>query len=396
MKTSSAIAPPPTFAESRRSVLTLAVALIPVAVLMACSPVVAPADAAALTQSPPPVAVQQLVEQPLEATRMLIGRTEAAQRVELRPRIAGQVEGVLFTEGEQVQVGQPLFRIDARLHDAALARAAAELQLARTRQALAASEAERARQLQRGQAIAAEEFERRVALHTQAQAHTAALEAQLQAATLERNFSVVRAPISGRIGRALVTPGNHVSVGAGQPPLATIVSVPLHVHVDVDAAEIAALRAASPVPGKWEARILDAGGQGVLARAPIDFVDNEIAAGTGTLRLRARIDRPTGLLPGQFVRVELAGGAAQPTLLLPEQAIGTDQGSRYVLVVAPDGKVEQRVVQLGARHGALRVATGGVSAGELIITSGLLRVRPGMQVAPQIAPAAGTAPATPT
>ncbi len=386
----------PTFTDWARCVTTLGFALVSTAVLMACSPAIAPADAATAQQSaPPPVAVLQLAEQPLEATRLLIGRTEAAQRVELRPRIAGHIEAVLFTEGEHVVVGQPLFRIDARLHDAALARSAAELRLARTRQALAASEAERARQLQHAQAISAEEVERRVGLYAQAQAHTAALDAQVQAATLERDFSIVRAPISGRIGRALITPGNYVDVGAGQAPLATIASLPLHVHVDVDAADIAALRAASPALRKWQARIIDAGGQHVLARAPFDFIDNEIATGTGTLRLRARIDRPNGLLPGQFVQVELASGAAQPSLLLPEKAIGTDQGNRYVLIVTPDGKVEQRVVQLGARHGALRVATGGVSVGELVITSGLLRVRPGMTVAPQIAPAGETAPATP-
>jgi multidrug efflux system membrane fusion protein len=265
-------------------------------------------------------------------------------------------------------------------------RAQAEFNLAAAREALARSEATRAERLASERAIAEEEAERRIAAHAEARARRDAAAAALHSAQLEREFAVVRAPISGRIGRALVTAGNIVGAGANAAPLASIVSVaPLHVHFDVsDAAVIARLGATRSTAG-WQARLLDADGQRELARAPIDFADNEIVASTGTLRLRARIDQPgpTRLLPGQFVRVQLATGSSQSALAVPDKAIGTDQGKRFVLVVGADGKVEYRPVQVGAQHLEQRVVSAGLKAGEQVIVSGLMRVRPGMTVRPQ-------------
>jgi multidrug efflux system membrane fusion protein len=291
-----------------------------------------------------------------------------------------------------VRAGQPLFQIDPRPFDAALARARADLKLAQSRESLAASEAERARQLHAERAIAVEAFERRAAALAEAQAHRAAAEAALQAAALERDFTLVRAPIAGRIGRALVTAGNYVAVAGNPTPLASIVSVsPLHVHFDVSDRGVIDRLAADGGPRGWKARILDADGQRELGQAPVDFADHSIEAGTGTLRLRARVDAPnTGLMPGQYVRVQLDTGHAAPVLLVPDKAIGTEQARRFVLVVGADGKVEHRPVVVGASHEGQRIVTAGIEAGEQVVVSGLMRVRPGMTVKAQ--PAGSDAP----
>lgn len=149
----------------------------------------------------------------------------------------------------------------------------------------------------------------------------------------------------------------------------------------------------------WKVRILDADGQRELAQAPVDFADHSIEAATGTLRMRARIDAPhPRLMPGQYVRTQLATGQGEPTLLVPDKAVGTDQGQRFVLVVGTDGKVEYRAITVGASRQDLRVVTSGLKAGEQVIVSGLMRVRPGMTVKPQTAAAdsaqvSATAPA---
>lgn len=379
-------------------------AIVAAAALVACQPAVPEAQAAvAATTEPSAVRVVQVLQSSLENGITQVARVEASQRVDLQPRVAGPVEAVLFREGDLVRAGQPLFQIDARTFDATMARARADLKLAQAREALTASEADRAKQLHADRAIAVEEFDRRVAAHAEAQARRAAADAALQTSALERDFTLVRAPISGRIGRALVTPGNFVAAGANPTPLASIVSVaPLHVNFDVSDRSV--IERLSELRGKtggtaWKVRILDADGQRELAQAPVDFADHSIEAATGTLRMRARVDVPhPRLIPGQYVRIQLTTGRVEPTLLVPDKAIGTDQGQRFVLVVGTDGKVEYRSISVGASHQDSRVVTAGLKAGEQVIVSGLMRVRPGMTVKPQTAAAdaaqaSATAPA---
>lgn len=383
----------PTLFTPRRTLAVAALALAAAAALVACQPALPDAQAAApAAAEPPAVPVVAVRASPLAATLTQVARVEPAQRVELQPRVAGPVEAVLFREGDLVRAGQPLFQIDPRTYDAALARAGAELKLAQAREALAASEAGRARQLQADRAIAAEELDRRIAAHAEAQARRAAAEAALQTAALEREFTLVRAPIAGRIGRALVTAGNFVAVGANPTPLASIVAVaPLHLHFDVaDRGVLAQLADDGGRAGarRWSARVLAADGTELLTQVPVDFADHSIDSGTGTLRLRARVDAPNPrLIPGQYVRVQLATGQAQPALLVPDKAIGTDQGRRFVLVVDAAGQVVYRAVSVGASVQDQRVITAGLQAGEQVIVAGLMRVRPGMTVRPQ--PAAG-------
>jgi multidrug efflux system membrane fusion protein len=380
-----------------RSALTVALSVMAAVTIVACQPAVGTAAAESPAAAAPlPIvqvaAVQQRAVQPQFAQ---VGRVEAAQRVEIRPRVGGHIEAVLFREGEVVRAGQPLFRIDPRPFDVAVARARAELQLARAKESLARSEAERAQRLATDQAISAEEVERRMAAHAEAVARSAAAQAALDAARLDREFTVIRAPMDGRVGRALVSAGNFVAAGSGQSLANLAATAPLHVYFDVGDAALVGQIAAQRKTGHWQARVLDAQGGALLATAPVDFIDNEMGGATGTLRLRARIDKPAaGLIPGQFVRVQLAGSASD-TLLVPEKAIGIDQGQRFVLVVQPDQQVAYRPVQTGAPHGELRAISSGLQRGEQVIVSGLMKVRPGMKVQAQSAPAAQAQAATP-
>lgn len=363
-----------------------AISVLAAAVLAACKPAVPDAQATpAAAPQAPTVPVARVRSVAMEAGPTHVGRVEAAQQVELQARASGPIEAVLFREGEAVRAGQPLFQIDPRPYDAALAHARAELQLTKAREALTATEAERARQLHADRAIAGEELERRVGAHAEAQARRAAAEAALQKAQLERDFTLVRSPIDGRIGRALVTAGNFVAAGGNPTPLATLVSIaPLHVHIDVADRGLLQRLAENRGAKGWKARILDADGQRELAQAPIDFTNHSIDAATGTVRLRALVDAAMpGLMPGQYVRAQLATGSARPVLMVPDKAIGTDQGRRFVLVVTEAGQVEYRPVDIGAAQGADRIVTEGLKAGEQVIVSGLMRVRPGMAVKPQ-------------
>ncbi|MCW5658805.1 MAG: efflux RND transporter periplasmic adaptor subunit [Burkholderiaceae bacterium] len=376
-----------TLPAAARIASVAAVSLLAAAVLVACEPAVAPASAATSSAAPPAptVVVAPVLQRAVEQASTHVGRIESSQRVELRPRVAGHIDAVLFKEGDIVRAGQPLFRIDTRPFDTALERARAELRLADARVALTRGEAERARQLAAEQAIAAEELERRAAAYAESQARSAAAQAAVQAAMLDREFALVRAPISGRIGRALVTTGNYVSAGASQAPLATLVSVsPLHLHFDVAEPALLERLGTARDTSKWRARVLDARSGRELGIAPIDFADNEVAGGAGTLRLRARLDGANvQLMPGQFVRAQLVTGDASPALFVQDKAIGTDQGRRYVLVVNEKDAVEYRPVTVGALHDGLRVITSGLRAGERVVVSGLMRARPGVTVQPQ-------------
>lgn len=379
-------------ASLAKSAVAVALSFAAAATIVACQPAVAPAAAAsvAAAAAAPVVLVDAVRQGPVQPQHALVGRVEAAQRVEIRSRVAGHVEATLFREGELVRAGQPLFRIDPRPFDVALDRARADLQLAQARETLARSEAERAQRLAKDQAISAEALERRAGALGEAVARTAAARAALQSAVLDREFAVVAAPIAGRIGRALVSSGNYVAAGGGQPLATLTATAPLHVYFDVGDAALIGQVAAGRGRGRWQVSVLDPHTGAELASAPLDFIDNEMAGRTGTLRLRARIDKPVvGLVPGQFVRVQLAG-LASDSLLVPEKAIGTDQGRRFVLVVNDAGQVEYRAVQLGARHGDERVIASGLRAGEQVIVSGLMKVRPGMQVQPQTAAAPST------
>ena len=381
----------PHFAESfqpatRRLPLIPAIAFASV-LLAACQPVVddAKADEPRVVASLPQVQVAPVVQRTTDLVHVQVARVEPAQRVDIRPRVAGQIEAVLFREGQSVAAGQPLFRIDPRPFEIALASAQAQLRIAQAREVLARQFADRARELAQAAAIAVETVERRQAGHAEAVAAVQAAQAAVDAARLELEHTTVRAPIAGRVGRALLTAGNQVSAGVAQAPLAVLLSSELHLHLDAPLAVLQQDTQAAAGRSGWQARLLAEDGQTTRQTLPVGFIDNEADAATGTVRLRVGLGKPmAGHMAGQFVRVGLVSNRSQASLWVPDKAIGTDQGQHYVLVVTPEDTVEYRVVESGSLRDGLRQVRNGVQAGERVVTDGFMRVRPGAKV--QVAP----------
>lgn len=359
--------------RSRRpgSLARTAIALGIVATLAACSNA-SGVDAAVAVRVPVTVAAPLVRDVPV--VRTYPGHVEAVERVELRPRVSGYIDSVDFTEGALVRKGTVLFRIDARLYDAAVSEAEAALLRAKSESALAERELQRVERLLERQAASREEAERRAAEALVARASVAAAEAALARARLDLEHTRVRAPISGRIGRAEVTAGNLVSAG---DRLAVLVSSDsLYVRFDVDEKALA-----GTAPQDWTARFTLPESPGKVYEGPLAFLDNEVASGTGTIRARVRIGSPGAeLVPGRYGQVELLLGRRQDALLVDEKALGADQGARFLLVVGADDTLEYRHVTVGSRVGPYRVIEQGVDAGERIVVTGLARVRPGMTV----------------
>jgi RND family efflux transporter MFP subunit len=306
------------------------------------------------------------------------GRAEAVESVEIRARASGYLTRTAFREGDLVKKGELLFVIDERPYRAALRRAKAELESLRADRELAQRNAQRAQQLLAAHTLAERDYDREQSLVSTLDARAEVAAAAVAQAELDLDYAFVRSPITGRIGRLLVTAGN--LVGPSTPtPLATIVSVdPLHVYIEVD--EARALRLARENGVK--ASIGFAGEAGYPHEAALDFFDNHVDPTTGTLKVRAVLPNPDGqLTDGLFARVRLAeGAAAQPALLIADQAVATDQNRRFVWVVADDGKVTYRSIKLGPLEQGLRIVRDGLTTKDKIVVRGLQRIRPGAAV----------------
>jgi len=348
----------------------------------------------------PQVSVATVTESEITAWDEFSGRLEAVERVEVRSRVAGAVQSVHFREGALVRRGDLLVTIDPAPYAAEVERAEAQVGAAQARQAQAQSESVRAQRLWEERAIAQRELEERANAAREAAANLRAAQAQLQGARLSLGYTQVRAPVSGRIGKLEVTPGNLVAAGPGAPVLTTLVSVsPIYASFEAD--EQVILRAVKDLPGGASAR-------GLIERIPVQMgttatmdtpyrgrlqlIDNQVDARSGTIRLRAAFDNRDGaLIPGQFARVRMGQARTSHAVLVSERAVGTDQDKKYVLVVGEGDKTEYREVTLGASAGGLRVVQSGLKAGERIVVNGLQRVRPGAVVQPQLVAMEGKA-----
>lgn len=369
------------------------------ALLSACKPAIYSANAMSAGPGSPatPVKVALASERDFSPEWTQLARIEAAERVEIRPRASGQVLAVLFREGETVTAGQALFRLDPRPFEIAVSKAEAEVKLAIAREQVAKQALDRALALVAGDAISSEEKEQRESAHQQAMAQLAHARSELEATQLAREFATVRAPISGVVGRALVTQGYQVIAGPSQAPMVVLSSSKLHVHLDVphtgkstDGDRLIAL----PV----KARLLTLGDQKHVATAELDYKDPEIQSQTGSVRLRGRVESGArSLMAGQHILASFQNGSPQKSLWIPDRAVGTDQGRHYALVVRSDQTVEYREIELGVTKAQERQVLNGLSAGEAVVTDGLLRVRPGSKVQPtqvdETAPTGGPAAA---
>ncbi|WP_442957135.1 efflux RND transporter periplasmic adaptor subunit [Phreatobacter sp. AB_2022a] len=342
------------------------------------------ADAAAAAPPPPRVPVAEVVTRVIAASQELTGVVAAVRTVELRSRIGGAIEAVSVPEGGLVERGQLLFQIDPKPFEVALQTAEAQLQRAEVLLAQAETDLNRSQRLVPSGAIAAKTFDDAVARRRERQAQVLEAKAAVAAARLDLSYTRVTAPIAGRVDRVLVTEGNLVTGATGAATLlTTIVSVdPVYVDFDIDEPAYLGFLNGARAGAALPVAVGLATDAGHPHAGTLHFLGNRVDRGTGTIRARAILPNAQDLLtPGLFARVKLATSAPRETVLIDDQAVGADQGRRYVLVLGAGDKVEYRPVELGPMSAGLRVVTRGLDPGETIILKGL--VRPGMQVMPE-------------
>lgn len=358
---------------------------------------------------PPPVGVVTVAPGSVPIEIELSGRLEPIRTAQVRARVNGVVQKRLFTEGAMVQAGQSLYRIDPAPYQAALDSAQAVQAKAEAALALAQSTLERSRMLAEAKAITAQTWDNVQSTHRAAQADVAAAKAAAQQARLNLQYAAVQAPISGRIGRSLVTEGALVSqLEATQ--LTTIQQVDtLMVNFTQSATEVLRLQraiAAGELKGSNSAKVRVLLDDGSVYPLPgrLLFADIAVDPATGQVTLRGEVPNPKGeLLPGLFVKVRLQVARSERAMLLPQQAVTRGTSEDTVLVVGDGGQVGKRVVQLGGLHGDSRdpagpqwIVTGGLQAGEQVVVDGFQKIRPKAPVKPvPWSPAPATAASAP-
>jgi len=352
--------------------------------------------------APVPVTVSKPLERDVTDYADFTGRTAAVDSVEVRARVWGYLDKVNFKEGVLVKKGDVLFEIDPRTYKTALANAEGNLAQAQAKLQRLESDLARATQLINSKTISREEYDKVAGDRGEAAASLDALKAAVDQAKLDLGFTKVLAPVTGRVGRAIVTEGNLIAAGqTGGTVLTTIVSVdPIYVYFDVDERSVQQVRkliregkakSARDVPiPVWLGLATD---EGFPFEGRIDFVDNQVNPKTGTLRVRGVFPNKHEILsPGYFARVRFPIGFPHKALLITDRAIDTDQGQKIVYVVDGENKVTVRAVRLGARHGNLRVVEEGLKADDRIVVVGLQQIRPGMTVAPSLVDMPGQNP----
>jgi multidrug efflux system membrane fusion protein len=373
------------------SALALAAAAATGAVLYTAAP--GHTESAAPKQ-PPPTAVSVATIEPREATVWdeFSGRLEAVERVDVRSRVAGTIQQVHFREGALVGKGALLVTIDKAPYAAEVDRLEAQVASAEARVEFTRTETDRGRTLLGTSALSARDVDQRINAYKEAQAAVRGANAALQAARLNLEYTEVRVPVAGRVGRLEITVGNLIAAGPGAPVLTTLVSVnPIYASFNADEGTVSRVLAAlspeanaSADVGAVAVEISSRADNGTWTQGKLQLIDNQVDTTSGTVRLRAVFDNADGrLIPGQFVRVRMARPQNAPVVAVSERAIGTDQSKRFVIVVGGDNKTAYREITLGAMADGLRIVTSGLDAGERIVVSGLQRVRPGDVVSPE-------------
>lgn len=390
----------------RRSTLALAL-LGALPLLSACDdkPGAGAAQAAAAPPRPVDVTVVTLRRQAAPVNTMLPGRTTAFQVAEVRPQVGGVLRERLFTEGQEVAAGQPLFRIDPAPFQAALETAEAALARAKATADQAGTTVTRYRPLVRARAVSQQDFDAAEAALRQAQADVASAEAAVDTARINLGYTVVNSPIAGRTGRASVTVGALVT--ASQANALVTVTQLNPIYVDVTQPSSALLRQRRDIAegvlrrdatDRAAATLILEDGSEYAHRGEIQFSEVIVDQGTGSVTLRAVFPNPDGLLmPGMFVRARVEEGVIGEALLVPQQAVQrTPRGEPMAYIVKADGTVEQRILQTSRAMGTNWLVTAGLAPGDRVVLEGVLRIRPGAAVTATEAPSpAATAEATP-
>lgn len=342
------------------------------------------------------VSIAEVIEQPINEWDEFTGRLEAPESVEVRPRVSGYIDRVAFDEGSLVKKGDLLFQIDPRPFEAEVKRLQAQLQQARASQTRAANEARRGERLRQSNAISAELADARASAATEAQAAVAATQAELENAQLNLSFTRITSPIDGRVSRAEITEGN--LVGAGQSLLTTVVSTDkVYAYFDADERVFLkyielARKAGSDARGASPVYLGLSSESGHPHAGQLDFLDNQVNPRTGTIRGRAVFDNRDGrFTPGLYARLKLVGSGTYAAALIKDEAVGTDLGKKFVLVLGEGNTVNYRAIELGPKLEGLRIVRQGLSKGEKIVVNGLQRAMPGSAVDPQSVPMADEA-----
>jgi len=336
---------------------------------------------------PPTVTVAAPISRAVSDWDEYVGRFEAIDNVQVLPRVAGQIVAVRFRAGVEVQKGQPLFDIDPRPYRAAYLQAKASILSASAALANSKSELARATELKSFNAVSQQEYETKIAAQRTAEANLEAARANAEARELDLSFTTVRSPINGRVSDKRVAIGDQVK--ANETLLTTVVSVnPIWFSFEgaesfylkyIRQARDGERRSSRYAPNPVEVQLSDE--KDYNWRGRMVFVDNALDTGSGTIRAHAVIENPNGfLVPGMFGRARLLGSGAYQAMLVPDEAILTDQTRKLIYTVGKDGKTVARPVETGPMVEGLRVIRSGLKPGERIIIEGLAQMRPGMPV----------------
>lgn len=341
-----------------------------------------------------PVSVAVVEQRDVVVWDEFSGRLEAIERVDVRSRVAGAIQRVHFREGALVKQGDLLITIDQAPFAAEVERSNAQVAGAEARVAVTQKDYERSQQLQQSGsgAISQSNIDQRHSAYREAEATLRAAQAALQSARLNLDFTEIKAPVAGRVGKLEITIGNLVAAGPGAPVLTTLVSVnPIYASFSADEDVVMrALKAlaAGNTHGQVEripVEMTTATSNGTTFKGNLQLIDNQVDARSGTVRVRAVFENTGGhLMPGQFARLRMGQAETAPQLLVSERAVGTDQNKKFVMVVDADSKAAYREVFLGPSVDGMRVVVSGLQAGERIVVNGLQRVRPGVLLAPQL------------
>jgi multidrug efflux system membrane fusion protein len=351
----------------------------------------------------PTVTTTQPVQRELVEWDEYPGQLDAVDLVEVRARVSGYLQAVHFKDGALVNKGDLLFEIDPRPYQAELARAEAALNQAETRLELAHNDRARAERLLKSKAISEEEADSRNKAEREAEAGLRLAHADVEVARLNLEYTRITAPVTGRISRKLMTEGNLVNGNQGQNTLlTTIVSLdPIYCYFDPPEQAILkyqqlAREGKGPKlrDGQVSCELELANEAGFPHKGTLDFVDNRINPNTGTLRVRGVFSNPGpdyALQPGFFTRVRVPGSVKHSALLIPDQAVGTDQEKKFVYVVNDQSAVDYKRVDLGPVYDGLRIVRDGLRPDDWVVINGLMNIRAGVKVKAERSPQASAA-----
>jgi len=349
--------------------------------------------ATAPQQAPLPVNVLSVIEKEVSEWDEFTGRLEAVESVDIRPRVSGYITEIHFEAGAIIKKGDLLYVIDPRPYQADFDRATAESERMQAQLKLSQIELDRAKELRAKNTISASEFDQKAATYQGSAAAARSAEAAKNSAELNLEFTQIKSPIDGRVSDARITLGNLVQPGAGpESVLTTVVSVdPIYAKVDADENAILKYVKLSEEGKRVSARTakipayVEVGNETDFPHEGyVDFVDNRLDPGTGTVRARVVLKNwnPNLITPGFFVRVRVAGATPYRAALIADKVISSQQGLKYAFIVKPDNTIERRTLETGSIFEGKRIVKSGLKEGEKVVSTRLQLVQPGMHVTP--------------